>query len=261
MDYEALYLEYSETADTLKAQLAYQQKMLKRINKSMEFGDIKNAGKDLAALTSSCDESTKTVSDLKRIEESANMTSYLESGEFSSQFIAECKSRSIDIVGEENTYEIFPYRLKINPQDEEVLINGKKAPGLRPSAIADLLKNDRNKLLSASFNADLFASELAVAYDLAILAGSKGKNILRPDADIYLNSLYKYMTPMRRFRKDYNTQSFAFDLARLYGSENVVLQDGRKIQFGPSRNNNRAIRILDTFGHEIFIATVRFYQD
>jgi hypothetical protein len=39
-----------------------------------------------------------------------------------------------------------------------------------------------------------------------------------------------------------------------------VLTDGRKIQFDPGCVNNRAIRILDAFGNELFIATVRFYK-
>ncbi|MDR3225676.1 MAG: hypothetical protein LBT52_05205 [Clostridiales Family XIII bacterium] len=260
MDYELFYSDYIKLTEHLQSLQANQKKLLKRIDKSMSLGDLKNAGKDIQALSASAEEAASGIAEINRLYAGADMAAYLASGDFAAGLVAACNARGIDIVGEENSYEIFPYRLKINPQDEEALINGKKAPGLRPAAVTDVLEKGRAKLLSANFNAALFAAELAAAYDLSIIAGAKGKKVV-PDADVYLNSIYKYMTPMRRSRKDYDAQSFAFDIARLYGTEDVALADGRKIQFGPSRVNNRAIRILDAFGNELFIATVRFYKD
>jgi hypothetical protein len=260
MDYEVLYSEYTAVADRLKAQLAQQQKLLKRINKSMDAGDLKSAGKDIDALSASSLESADTIGEIASVHDGADMSSYLESGDFASQLVEACKSRGIDIIGEDNNYEIFPYRLRITAADEDVLINGKKAPGLRPAAVADFLEKGRAKLLAANFNADKFAAELATAYDIALASSSRSKKSA-PDADVYLNTLYKYLVPMARFRRDYGAQSFAFDIARLYSAENVALSDGRRIQFGPSRNNNRAVRILDANGREFFIATVRFYKD
>lgn len=64
---------------------------------------------------------------------------------------------------------------------------------------------------------------------------------------------------MSRHRKYYDQQSFAFDVARLYSSDVEVTKNGRKFQFGPSRNNGKAIRILDKDGKEQFLATIRFY--
>ena len=65
---------------------------------------------------------------------------------------------------------------------------------------------------------------------------------------------------MSRFRKDYDQQSFAFDLSRLYASGIDETKNGRKFQFGPSRLNNKAIRILDQNGQEVFLATIRFFE-
>ena len=109
--------------------------------------------------------------------------------------------------------------------------------------------------MKASFNAQAFVNELADAYDLAVLKLKKA-----PDADIYLTSLYKFLAPMGRFRKEYDQQSFAFDIARLYASDVETTKNGRCFQFGPSRNNNKALRILDSEGHEQFLATIRFYN-
>ena len=43
-------------------------------------------------------------------------------------------------------------------------------------------------------------------------------------------------------------------------SEVEETKNGRKFQFGPSRNNGKAIRILDRDGQEQFLATIRFYE-
>jgi hypothetical protein len=260
VDFESFHDECTDITEKLKAGIALQQRLLRRIGKSVDNGDVRGADRDIAAIFAAAEDATLNIGTIAETVKGFDVASYLASGDFAKQLVEECDKRNIDIVGEENSYEIFPYRLKIDPSNEEVLINGRKAPGLRPTAIAGTLEAGKAKLLSASFSAVQFATELAAAYDLAIVATAKGKKPV-PDADVYLNTLYKYLTPMRRFRKDYDARAFAFDLARLYSAEDVTLADGRRIQFGPSRNNNRAIRILDAYGNELFIATVRFFTD
>ena len=82
----------------------------------------------------------------------------------------------------------------------------------------------------------------------------------QPQSDIYLTNLYKVLAPMSRFRKDYDQQNFAFDLARLYISGIEQTKTGRKFQFGPSREVGKGIRILDQTGKEQFLATIRFFR-
>jgi hypothetical protein len=260
MNYEIFYGEYESVSNQLKDRLASQQRLLKRAEKSIEKGDLRSAIRDLSAIHDTTSDYGQLAEELLRKTESLDMTEYLDSGEFARQLVESCKLRGVDIVGEENNYEVFPYRLKIDSQNAELLINGKKASGLRPLAIAETLEKNREKLLSASFNAELYAAELAAAYDLAIVASAKGKTPVL-DADMYLATLYKFLTPMRRFRREYDMQSYAFDLARLYNAESITIGDGRKYQFGPSRNNKKAIRIVDRFGNEQFIAMIRFYHE
>ena len=66
---------------------------------------------------------------------------------------------------------------------------------------------------------------------------------------------------MRRFRREYDVQAYALDLARLYTAKSNEAGDGRRFQFGPSRNNIKAIRIVDASGNEQFLATIRFYSE
>ena len=126
---------------------------------------------------------------------------------------------------------------------------------MRPASFVNTVKAGQERLTRAPFNAAAFAAELADAYDLAIL--KTGKN---PESDLYLQSLYKFLAPMSRYRKDYDQQSYAFDLARLYANRSLELKDGRRFQFGPSRNSGKSLRILDSEGKEQFLATIRFYQ-
>ena len=149
---------------------------------------------------------------------------------------------------------MFPYRVKVDTENQDVYIDRKKVSCMRPLSLVNTIKAGQEKLNKASFNALSFATELAAAYDLVVLKSGK-----QAGADMYLQNIYKMMTPMSRARKEYDQQSFAFDIARLYAAEIEEIKDGRRFQFGPSRNNNKAIRILDQQGREQFLATIRFF--
>jgi hypothetical protein len=184
---------------------------------------------------------------------------YVEDGCFADQLLACCGNEGLDIQGDFPTYEIFSYRVKVDTENLDLYVDRKKMQCLRPQSFVGAIKAGREKLMKASFNAAAFANELADAYDIALLRQSKGK-AYDEGADFYLMSLYPYLAPMSRHRKEYDKQSYAFDLARLYSSDVEEIKDGRRFQFGPSRNNNKAIRILDRDGVEQFIATVRFFR-
>ena len=127
---------------------------------------------------------------------------------------------------------------------------------MRPQSFVDTVKAGQEKLNKAAFNALTFVNELSDAYDLALLKMDK-----KPGYDMYLKNLYKYLAPMSRFRKDYDQQSFAFDLARLYIDGTNETKNGTKFQFGPTREGKKTIRILKADGQEEFLATIRFYRD
>lgn len=180
---------------------------------------------------------------------------YFESGDFAEQMLMACEEKDVDVIGDFPVYEMFPYRIKLDAENQDVYIDRKKVQCVRPQYFVDLVKAGQEKLNKANFNAAVFAGELAEAYELALLKQKK-----QPGTDIYLNNLYQLLAPMGRFRRDYDQQSFAFDIARLYASGETETKNGKKFQFGPSRNNNKAIRILDREGKEQFLATIRFYE-
>lgn len=255
MNYENLYQELQPDQKALKDALTALQKYYKSLCRGVESGDLKGLLRDLNSMK----EATKLlVSSLENVEASAegfDAKAYFENGEFAEQMLAVCRERGVDVRGEFPVYEMFPYRVRVDAENQDLYLDRKKVQCMRPQSFVELVQKGQEKLNKASFNALTFVSELSDAYDLALLKMKK-----RPGADIYLTALYKVLAPMSRFRKDYDQQSFAFDLARLYISGVDETKNGRRFQFGPSRNNGKAIRILDQEGKEQYLATICFFE-
>ena len=197
---------------------------------------------------------------MQEVVDGFDIRTYVESGEFHNQLISCCESLSVDVKGDFPNYEMFPFRVRMDVENLDMYLDRKKVQCMRPLAFVQMVKTSIDKMLKAPFDPSSFTSELANAYDLALLKQNNGKAISSSSGDIYLKSLYTFLTPMRRFRKDYDQQSFAFDLARLYASGMDSTDDGRKFQFGPSRNIGKCVRILDKDGAEQYLATIRFYK-
>lgn len=256
MNYENLYQKLQPGQKSLKESLASLQKLQKSLCREVESGDIKNVIRDLSAMKEAVGLLTKALESLEESVEDFDAKTYFENGEFAEQMIEICKEKGVDVRGEFPVYEMFPYRVKVDAENQDLYLDRKKVQCMRPQSFVDIVQKGQEKLNKANFNALTFVNELSDAYDLAVLKGRK-----REHADIYLTNIYKVLAPMSRFRKDYDQQSFAFDVARLYASGVEETKNGRKFQFGPSRNNDKAIRILDKDGKEQFLATIRFYEE
>ena len=262
MDYEELYSEYSEKEKELREQLNAQQKYFKRLIKEMENGDLKGATRDILALQESSKNLEQASSDALAIMQGFDMGEYISGGAFAEQLLLWCERLGIDAKGENNSYELFPYKLRLDGENAEVILDKKKTPYQRPQNLAKFIKAQRDRLMASLFNPSAFAEELAYAYDLALIVQAKEKKReIAHEGDVDLREVYKYLTPMKRFRKDYELQNFAFDIARLCSAELEGIEDGRKFQFGPSRNINKSIRILDKDSQERYFATIRFFRD
>ncbi|PKL27603.1 MAG: hypothetical protein CVV46_10565 [Spirochaetae bacterium HGW-Spirochaetae-2] len=254
MDYELLYDQTQLLEKSWKEKTSLAAKLQKAITKELAAGDVKAATKDIAASIAVHEDIGRIVGELQQALAGFDAREYLESGAFTKQMLDLCLRHAVDVVGTFPNFEMFPYKVRVDVENQDLFLDRRKISCMRPEFFVQTVKQEREKLMKASFNAGQFANELAAAYDLAVLKLDK-----KADADIYLNTLYKFLVPMSRARKEYDLQSYAFDLARLYLSDPIETKDGRTYQFGPSRNNNKAIRILDGEGREQFLATIRFY--
>ena len=255
MNYEELYAEVLPQEKTLKDALASLQKLFKSVGRETEDGDLKSLVRDLNTMAETAASVSAVLNGIKETVSGFDTGTYFENGDFAEQMLALCREKGVDVRGEFPVYEMFPYRVRLDTEGQDIYLDRRKVQCMRPQSFVELVRNGQEKLNKASFNALTFVSELAEAYDLAIL--SMGK---RAGSDIYLKRLYKFLAPMSRFRRDYDQQSFAFDLARLYNSDTEETKNGKKFQFGPSRDQGKSIRILDKDGKEQYLATIRFYE-
>lgn len=259
IDYEDLYKQMLSVEKELKDKINCQQKLFKSLSKNMVKGDLKSWTRDLASMRSYMKEQENLMEEMQNQVDEFGIREYVENGDFVKQLLAHCDRLEVDVKGDYPTYEMFPFRVRIDTENLDLYLDRKRVQCLRPMAFVQDVKASRDKLLKATFDPKSFVKELAAAYDLMLLKQNQGKIPTPMAGDIYLKSLYALLTPMRRFRKDYDMQSFAFDLARLYAADLRTCEDGRQFQFGPSRNINKAIRILDQDGREQYLATIRFF--
>lgn len=259
-DYEELLKQVLPSERDLKDKISNLQKLFKRLSKDLDKGDLKSWTRDIGAMRSLLQEQEALLVSMQGQVDDFGIRAYVENGDFAEQVLGYCESLEVDVKGDFPTYEMFPFRVKVDVENLDLYLDRKRVQCLRPLVFVQEVKTHRDKMLRVSFDPRVFIKELASAYDLALLKQNQGKPQAAAVGDIYLKSLYNFLTPMRRFRRDYDQQSFAFDLARLYASDLHFTEDGRQFQFGPSRNINKAIRILDQEGREQYLATIRFFE-
>ena len=257
MDYEQFYSEAQAYFKELKEKTDAQSRVVKKIQACISGGDINALPKLFTAIRDATSGHEEALERLERLTADFDGREYMANGDFTEQMIECCKQLDVDVQGDFPTYEMFPCRITVNPETQDVTVDKKRMSCLRPSKLVSDIKKELDKLSKAQFNAQLFAKELAAAYDLAIMKASR-KKPCAGDAPQYASDLYNILTPMRRYKKEYTKNAFAFDLARLYAEGGTTLDDGRSLRFDTARDLNKAIRILDRYGAEQFITTVRF---
>lgn len=256
MNYENLYEALQPQEKSLKDSIASLQKLSKAVMRETESGDIKSLSRDLNTIEEMVFSLSAILDGLKSSVEGFDTKAYFENGDFAEQMLEVCREEEVDVRGEFPVYEMFPYRVRLDAENQDVYLDRKKVQCMRPQSLIDTIKAGQAKLDKASFNPQTFLNELSDAYDLAAMKLKKS-----PGSDILLSNLYKFLVPMSRFRKDYDQHSFAYDLARLYNSDIESTKNKRGYQFGPSRNSStKSYRILDKLGKEQFLATICFYD-
>ena len=260
MNYEDHYQNVLVLEKTLKEKLQNTQKSFKKVTADSEFGRIRNLSKNITQLSDQLNEIQDLTVQLKELAGSFDAKTYFESGDFAKQLIDYCDQYSVDMRGEFPTYELFPYNVKIDVENQDLYVNKRKNHCVRPLKFVLDIKKKREKYLKSAFNMNMFLNELAAAYDLAIVVKSKSMKDTIGEYHVHLRDLYNYLAPTGRARNAYDLRSYAFDLARVYTSPVREIKDQRKFEFSPSKTTKKLIRILDQFGSEQYLGTIRFYS-
>lgn len=132
MNYEDFYQELQPHEKNVKDDLASPQKLFKSVNREMAGGDIKNLSKDLDAKTKAVADVSEVVNTLKASTYNFDAKNYFESGEFAEQMLAACEEKGVDVRGEFPVYEMFPYRIKLDLENQDLYMDRKKVQCMRP---------------------------------------------------------------------------------------------------------------------------------
>lgn len=258
MDYELLLKQIQELNRKTKELQDSQKKYLGFITKDSENGDLKQLSKDLGLYADRLKTLSETNAALQELVASFDGASYMSSGEYGTQLLEYCKQAGVDVIGASPTFEMFPFKVKIDSAEQAVYVNSKKVNCLRPRKFVETVSVAQSKMSKSSFNADQFAKELASAYDLFILKNGKKQGI-----DVTVKNIYNMLTPTAKIRKYYDVNTYAYDLSR-FVEENqkstIVLPDGRRFQISPAHDKQNGIRILPG-GKEMFIYQIRLYTE
>lgn len=261
MIYEEFLEEFKALKKTMKDALAKLTGLEKKLDKDIEAGDIKAAEKDTAAIENLTSLYLKAKDEVSQKLASFDYRTYFSNGTFTEEMLSSLKENELDVVGDYPNYEVFPTKIKIDGENQEVMLGKKKIASMRPKRIADDTKALVDKLKDASFNVLSFAQDLENAYSLMIAKENEKANSRKFTYGTYLTllDLYKLMVPLSRSRKDYDETAFAFDIARLYIENEkggFVTKSGRKVAFSTGRG--KGIRILDANGREQLFSTISF---
>lgn len=260
MDYEVFYQSILGTEKNLREKLAYAQRCFKNITKDSAQGDIKKLARDIADMQVLLSDLTSLFENLQSEVEGFDPKMYFETGDFVRQMVEHCKKYDVDIKGEAPLYEMFPFKVRIDYENQDLYINRKKSSCVRPLYFVQEMKKHVEKYTKASFNLERFIQELAAAYDLAVIVRNSKSPSPRAEFDVLLRDLHNYLAPTQKARREYDLQQYAFDLSKLYSSGmDERTKDGRRFELGPSKQTSKLIRILDADGNEQFLGTIRFF--
>ena len=260
LDYEQFYTAAMSCHKEIKEKTSLQTKTVNKMQKCLDDGDVNALPRLFSALRAATGERERALSRLEQIVSEFDSKAYLSEGSFAAQLIACCEQLGVDVTGQFPVFEMFPCRVTVNPESQEITIDRKRTQRLRPLALVSAVKSELERLSKAAFNAQVFAKELAAAYDLMLIKKAKNKPY-DPSGACFLSDLYDLLTPMRRYKKDYAKNNYAYDLGRLYATEDLELEDRRRFRFDTVRGGKKAIRILDQHGVEQFITTVRLVKE
>ena len=256
-NYEELLSRLQPAEKALKDAVGTASRMQKNLLKNTETGNLSESLRNLATLSEAAEQLSSVIETLRAEIEGFDLREYFAGGDFTRQLLDACAEKGIDVLGEKGVYEMFPYKLRVVADEEhtgEVWLDRKKLASVRPSFVAETVKQGQAKLYASNFKEGIFMNELAEAYETCCLRAGA-----RVGSTQALGKIYKCLAPTARARKDYDNQAYAFDLARLYelGPDSWVTKSGTRYTFGTSRDGKNAIRVLSRAGVESFISTLR----
>ena len=265
MNYEFLYAEINEVEKKLNTAVADAKKHVSAMMKATDSGDLKALDKNIAEALKDIDTQKNRLQEIQNILVSFDRAAYIKEGTFKDQILAECKKQGVDAKETGgNVLELFPNRLVINEEAQDITVDKKRISCLRPSYLVSSVRKNQEKMGKASFNEQRFLDDVYTAYE-AIIALETVKNTKKNKVisrSVKLTDIYKKMAPTARAKKDYDMLNFAYDISRVYSLDEKRAKNGMRMEIDTARGvDKNAIRILDAYGNEYFLTTIKFIEN
>lgn len=229
-----------------------------KLERALRNGDLEQVHRAIGWLEAALAKQQETLLSLKEKLPAFDVAAYLRE-EFEAGFLAACQTQGLKVTGSFPAYDVFPFRVRVYPERSTVEVNERVLRLLRPRALAGYLKAARDRLYRENFNAARFIDALARAYDtiLAVRRAEQGIE-LPPGTDVPLHDLYEQLTLLPAHKRQYPRNMFAFDLHRLFVADVFTTSDGRRLEFGDTRQRGKAVVVYDAQGREHRFGSLRF---
>lgn len=256
MNYEEFYAILSPLTKAVKSACSAADKNGKKTAADAENGNLADLARAMDDLERNIAAQQNALAALREAYDSFDNRAYFAEGDFEKQMLDACEALGVDVKTlDAGNYEMFPYSVKVNAERQEITVSRKKVSTARPAWFAKYIHDNLEKLNRASFNEESFARELSDAYQTALAVSGKPAGTAIP-----LVTIYKYLAPTARARKEYDMMSFSFDVARLYNRHYTQMKDGSSLILGPGKKG-KPIRILDANGREQLLVTLAFFKE
>ena len=141
MNYENLYQTLQPQEKSVKDSLASLQKLFKAASRETESGDIKSLTRDIGSMAEAALALSSALEDIKDNLGSFDTKTYFESGDFAAQMLEACQEKGVDVRGDFPVYEMFPYRVKLDTENQDVYLDRKKVQCMRPQSLVSTIQN------------------------------------------------------------------------------------------------------------------------
>lgn len=240
----------SEDLKKLKDSFSKLTTARRTILSGIETGDLDKVLNALTRLNELKNQEILYCNNIQAVISSFNFADYCRNG-FHEDFMRACSESGVVVSGNSPDYEVFPFLVRVIPDEKCVLINKRKVKGLKLSNIVKEIKKEHKILMDSPFGATDFLKALSNSYQqLANQKGLKGQ-------PMPLTEIYDLLTPMGRWKREYPKRLFAFDIYRLIRSDQIIY-NGRRCEFGFTRYIQRAFRVVNEFGQEAYYGSLNF---
>lgn len=152
-----------------------------------------------------------------------------------------------------------PHILRILPGSRSVRIDRKQVSTLRPSYLAEILANNRNK--KRKFKSGQFLEALYRNYGL--LAKEAARDRLMRDPVVPLSRIYEQFTSLPGSNLDYDKTDFAHDLYSIEAEGTLTTKSGARVSFEDStsaRSARGGFQFVTPQGQLLTYHGIRFFE-